>query len=242
MKYDKSAVYRMEQDRYGKQFILQMKQAYHEINILPLLHTSCAGKPSPRILEFGPGLGELTKLLLQKYPNAEYHVIDVDNDILAMLQKTHPGVHIHNIQNINEYEKQDFTPFDVILGLDVWEHLPSKQLEKYTQKSIQLLTNNGIFIAQVPNWGCPFGPNIFANDLTHVNRFNEFSATQLLLNAGAERESLEILPYRFPTGAINFLRTLLRGALLFLYKNLLFILGVQRFKIMTPNLIMVVRT
>jgi len=230
----------MEQKRYGESFILRMKHAYHEVNILPLIQASCRGKVSPRILEFGPGLGVLAELLLKEYPEAEYHAIDVDGSVLTRLKNEHSQVSTYCLQSIDEYEKEEFEAFDVIVGLDVWEHLPSRQLEGYTRRSIQLLAKGGVFVAQVPNWGCPFTPHsIFAGDLTHANRFNELSAVQLLLNSGVEIENVEILPYRFPKGVVGLLRALVRRVILFLYKCLFFILGVQRLRIMTPNLIMV---
>jgi SAM-dependent methyltransferase len=241
MQYDKSAGYRQEQDKYGNEFIFKMKQAYHKANILSLVIRACERHPAPRILELGPGLGELAQLLIEEFPHAVYHAIDIDQQILARVNARY-HVHTEHIETLEDYETWQPESFQAIVGLDVWEHLPSDQLEGYTRKSLALLAEGGIFIAQVPNWGCPLAPNtLYAGDLTHTNHFNEFSAKQLLLNAGASSETIQVLPYRFPMGIIGMLRRICRAALLAHYKLACFILGVPRLEIMTPNLIMVVK-
>lgn len=241
MQYDQSAAYRQEQNKYGNDFIFQMKQAYHQANILGLIRKACAGHPHPRILEFGPGLGELTQLVLQHIPEADYTVLDIDTQILEQLKSQYEVQTLH-IQNLDEFQQwQPDQKFQIIVGLDVWEHLPAGQVEGYTQHALALL-DDGTFIAQVPNWGCPLTPNtIFAGDLTHYNHFNEFSAKQLLINAGANPRNIEIRPYRFPTGWIGSLRSAVRSFWLFGYKLSCYALGVPRLEIMTPNLIMTVK-
>ena len=240
MDYESSAGYRLEQQRYGEKFIRKLKKAYHQRNILPLCQDRCHGQNAPRILEFGPGLGILTGLLLQAFPDAQYHAIDIDPEILKRLDSNHPTINTHCIERYKDYQETDFDPFDIIVAVDVWEHLPPSELVDYTRRSLALLKPGGRFIAQVPNWGCPSCPNtIFAGDLTHTNRFNEVSARQLLILAGAEESCCRMLPYCFPTTFLGYIRTCFRAIFFLLYRLNLFILGLQQLRILTPNLMMV---
>ena len=239
MNYDKGAAY--NQQDIG--FVSELKRNYHSQNILPLLKQNFSKHSELRILEFGPGLGIMAELLHENFSRISYSAVDIDSSILERVKNTYPDTKTRQLSSSSELI--DFlgsNEYDIILALDVWEHLPPNELEIYTRECLGHLTDTGLFIAQVPNLGCPFCANvIFAGDITHCNHFNEISARQLLLNSGALPNDINILPYSFPGGLINMVRGIVRPVLFFLYKVFLFFSGLQVLKICTPNLIMMVK-
>lgn len=237
MDYGKSAPYKQQQEK----FVRELKKAYHKKNILPLLLQKFPQSGEISILEFGPGLGVLDDLLYEYYPRLRYTALDISEDILNCSRARHPETGTAHIRSPKELGKfLADKKFDAVVALDVWEHIPAAHLDAYTRESLQCLNAGGLFIAQVPNWACPFAPNIiFAGDLDHHNHFNEISARQLLIKNGADNQDIKILPYTFPIdGFFNFLRRLIRPACLFLYKATLFLFGLQILQVCTPNLIM----
>ncbi|MFA6715561.1 MAG: class I SAM-dependent methyltransferase [Victivallales bacterium] len=237
MDYEKGAPYNQQQEK----FVRKLKKAYHKKNILPLLLQKFPPSREISILEFGPGLGVLGDLLYEYYPHLDYTILDISPDILNWNRARHANVktaHICSPEELSRFLSDK--KFDAVIALDVWEHIPDANLDAYTGESLKCLNSGGVFIAQVPNWACPFAPNIvFAGDMNHYNRFNEVSARQLLIKNGADNKNIKILPYVFPTNNfLNFFRRLIRPICLIFYKFTLFLLGLQILKVCTPNLIM----
>lgn len=240
MDYERGVAYKQQQ----KKFVRNLKKAYHRKNILPLLLKNFDCEQNIKVLEYGPGLGIMADILYKTYPSINYTAIDVDQNILDRIKHTHLNSEAKKISSSKKL--CDFLAdktFDVIIALDVWEHIPSLELNTYTEESLKHLSDGGVFIAQVPNWGCPLTPNvIFAGDITHCNPFNEISARQLLISNGADTKNIQILAYHFPrNGFLNLVRSIIRPILLIAYKIILALLGLQVLNICTPNLIMLVK-
>jgi len=228
------------QTAFGEDSYKKLKEPYHRANILPLVKKACQNIPNPRILEFGPGKGVMAGIVLSEIPNAEYHAIDIAPVILEHLREKNPKIRTYLCNDYKELSGLELSGMDVVIALDVWEHLPHDELDNYTRYAIDALKPNGIFIAQVPNWGCPFVPNtIFASDLTHNNFFTEISARQLLMRNGVSKDCMTILPYKFPAGIVGRIRSIIRNVVLFHYRLTFVALGVLRVSIMTPNIIMI---
>jgi 2-polyprenyl-3-methyl-5-hydroxy-6-metoxy-1,4-benzoquinol methylase len=240
-KEEYSAFWDQPEDTQGD-YIRNLKRLYHETNILPLLN-NLRENSSLNILEFGPGMGIFANLLHETFPQLTYTAIDIDNSVLERIKSKYPDAKTFCVSSAKELENAlAGKDFDAIVALDVWEHLPPDELSNYTRLCLNNLSEKGIFIAQVPNWGCPFAPNIiFAGDLTHQNRFNELSARQLLLNAGAPSDKIKLLPYKFPKPNIFWsIRSWVRAFVLWMWQILLIIIGLYKVNITTPNLIMLV--
>ncbi len=237
--YLDSSPLQQEQDRYGHEQVFRSKQAYHRRNLLPLLRPVLQ-RPSARVLEFGPGHGELAQIILREFPAVQYWAVDNDAIALQSLNQRFPRITIVCAQDPKTLSRElEGVEFDAVFSADVWEHLPADFVLDYTSCSVRLLREEGIFVAQVPNLGCLFGAQFFASDLTHRTQFNELSAKQLLLQTGAEETA--VLPFRFPKTPLGLLRELLRGALNVAYYLSMFIVGTPRLSILTPNLIMYAR-
>lgn len=241
MDYDKGT-----QWNYGSTeeqvFIYNLKMAYDQKNILPILRAYVNQEKPLRILEFGPGCGTLAAILYQNYPQVDYTALDCDPVVLERIKARFPNAETIIAENHKTFEEKTLSKkYDVIVGIDVWEHLDKKELLQYTTTSYHLLLDHGIFIAQVPNISCPLAINtIFAGDITHQNMFNEISAKQLLIISGFSLNAIEIRAFEFP--AINIfwrIRSILRSCYFFYVKFLMLLLGVSRVNILTPNLIMV---
>jgi SAM-dependent methyltransferase len=240
MNYEKGVAYKQQNEI----FVKKLKKAYHTKNILPILLKNFDSKQKIKILEFGPVLGVMADILHSNYPLINYTAIDIDQTILDRIKNKYNKSITKQIKSSKDLcAFLTDNKFDLIIALDVWEHIPPSELDIYTRKSLDCLSKNGLFIAQVPNWGCPFSPNvIFAGDTTHHNPFNEISAKQLLMRNGVDIENIEILPYHFPlNGLINLFRSIIRFLLLIAYKFILPVLGLQMLKVCTPNLIMLAK-
>jgi len=240
MDYESGAPYNQQEEDFAR----HLKKSYHTKNILPLLLKNFTKEQNIKVLEYGPGLGIMADVLHENYPSISYTAVDIDPNVLNRIKNTHLDAMTRQVNSSKDLcEFLSDKKFDVIIALDVWEHIPSIELDTYTKESLKHLSGEGIFIAQVPNWGCPFTPNAgFAGDITHRTPFNEISARQLLLKNGADINNIKILPYHFPrNGFLNFIRSIIRPLLLILYRLVLALLGLQVLKICTPNLIMLVK-
>lgn len=70
--------------------------------------------------------------------------------------------------------------FDLIVALDVMEHIPTKDLVDFMCAIRNLLKPGGVFLARVPNGGSPWGLINQYGDITHVSvltpgRFQQLS-------------------------------------------------------------------
>ena len=226
MNYEKGGAY----TQLKKDFAENLKRDYHTQNILSLILKNFTTEKEIKVLEYGPGLGIMADLLYESYSSINYTAIDIDQNILHRIKNKHIDAEIKEVNSFKDLcEFLSDKKFDVIIALDVWEHIPATELNAYTEESLKHLSRGGMFIAQVPNWGCPFTSNvIFAGDITHCNPFNEISARQLLLKNGADINNIKILPYHFPqNGFLNFIRSMIRPMLLIMYRAFLFLLGLH---------------
>lgn len=240
MDYETGSGYHQAVKVSGYDSVWKMKYDYCLGNIIPVLKRKFSKDEAVRILEIGPGLGIMAEVLHDYFSILDYSVIDIDTGILDRVKMKFPNTHVECITSINAYKNSQMPPFDVIIAMDVWEHLPPSDLIDYTKCCLGRLKPGGVLILQVPNWGCPFTPGtIFAGDLTHRNMFNEISMNQLLLISGADAKSIKILPYRFH-GRLAFLRSCIQKIILNTIKLFCFGVGCARVSIMTPNLIAVV--
>ena len=66
--------------------------------------------------------------------------------------------------NLDSYNSEYF---DLVIALDVMEHINKKDLEKFLFEVQRVLIKGGKFIARVPNGDSPFGLPLQNGDLTH---------------------------------------------------------------------------
>jgi SAM-dependent methyltransferase len=83
-----------------------------------------------------------------------------------------------------EYLKNCAGQFQLIVALDVLEHLTREEVLMLLGDMCRALGPGGSVILQVPNLASPFGGAIFFGDLTHRTGFTETSIRQVLSLAG----------------------------------------------------------
>lgn len=69
--------------------------------------------------------------------------------------------------------------FDLIVALDVMEHIPTENLIDFMIQVKSLLKQGGSFVARVPNGASPWGLNNQYGDITHVSVLTEGRFRQL---------------------------------------------------------------
>jgi len=97
------------------------------------------------ILELGCGTGNLTQLIILKYPNAKVTAIDISEECINECKSRIPS------QNI-EYLKSDFkelhlpkNKFDLVVSSISIHHIDNKAKEELFRKLFIAQTSNGIF-------------------------------------------------------------------------------------------------
>ncbi len=154
--------------------------------IEPLLPTA-----PKRILEIGSAAGGTLAWLKKKWPDCETVAIEGQHDLLPALQAV---VDHAIIADLEEPLPADLGKFDLILALDVLEHLRSPT--DVLHKLASLLNHSGSIIVSVPNVANfrVLGPLVFKRqfryadagilDRTHMRFFTEESALEMMREAG----------------------------------------------------------
>jgi 2-polyprenyl-3-methyl-5-hydroxy-6-metoxy-1,4-benzoquinol methylase len=191
-----------------------------------------------KILDIGCGYGRyLLSLLKLGYKNC--YGIDISEEQIDYARDV---IRINNIEKADAMfwlENKELS-FDVILAIDVLEHLNSDDLIVLCKKIYGSLKRGGKFIVQVPNGIAPINPIIYG-DLSHVRAFTAESIKQLFLLAGFSSpfEYYEITPHNF--NPIHILKKFLWSFILRPIINLFVIITYRRMSppIYTNNFIAV---
>lgn len=110
--------------------------------------------------------------------------------------------------------------YDVVLLLDVLEHIPQNDQIDFLKALLAALRPKGRLILSVPNANALLSPRWRYGDFTHWSSFTENSLEFVILNAGFARLAIEpdepiacpsFFSLRKPSGRKNFLRWLVRS-------------------------------
>lgn len=135
-----------------------------------------------RILDLGCGHGAFIYFLQQAgYQNI--HGVDVSSEQVALAHKF--GINVVEQQDIGSYltTVQDET-VDVVLLMDVLEHLSRQELFDMLDEVFRILRPGGKCIAHVPNAAGLYGLQVRYGDLTHEMAFTPKSAQQAFSTLG----------------------------------------------------------
>lgn len=115
-----------------------------------------------KILEIGFGNGSLAGWLKTFHPSVNWTGIEVQQTLIEKAQ----NAGFDALSNLDQVPagKQ----FDVIVALDVIEHLSDGEIKEILERSGGLLANNGVLILRSPNAGGPFGLPNQVGDPTHI--------------------------------------------------------------------------
>jgi len=234
-KYNDLAGYRREHGDVENVYALKL--AYHRKNILARIRRHFPEKSGISVLEFGPGLGCMADLVHSTYEDVDYSIVDCTQGVLDEVQLRFPDVSAFFVENAGQLDAID-KQFDVIVAVDVWEHLPPELLVPYTRWCWQHLKPGGQFIMQAPNWGCPLTAATFCSDMTHVNQLNEKSVRQLFRMVGIDDACFCVFN-RLTPGFLGSVRDAILRVYCIYLRALYILFGSVRLKIFTPDLVAV---
>lgn len=119
---------------------------------------------SQNVLEVGCASGSFLKVL-QSLGFSSLKGIDIDKELVLYGQKV-LGVNIE-ANDWFTYLSNTSENYDLIIALDVFEHLTPDEAQQVLKMSYQRLSPNGKLIMRMPNPACPFVLPTFCGDLTH---------------------------------------------------------------------------
>ncbi len=219
-------------DAYGPDIeaASKIKKAYHLSNILPLVRCD----KNAQVLEIGPGYGEMIGIL-RSAGFTEVSSIDISPEVVEHIQRVYGANSCEHAADVEAYLSDKHNKYGCIIMLDVLEHIPRELVVPMLRSIHFALSPGGSVIIQTCNASSPFGENIYFSDFTHQWDFTEFSLRQVLSNAGFKNSI--ILGYKFPTGIVGLIRTILRKVLHLGYFLGAIINGIVRVRVLDPNLV-----
>jgi SAM-dependent methyltransferase len=148
--------------------------------------------PATRILDLGCGHGALLFVLRQMgYRNVTG--VDVSREqVRAAGRMGIDGVELADA--LGYVQKLGAESVDVVVAVDLLEHLPSSQLLDLAQGVHRILRPGGRWVIHVPNAEGLFGPGVRYGDLTHQRAFTPSSIGQLCRAGGFTR--VDVYPDR----------------------------------------------
>lgn len=99
-----------------------------------------------RVIDIGCGVGVLTKLIKDKYPNCEVWGMDISKTVIEDNKKERPDIHYRQGTVDNIYFKNSL--FDVVFSGEVLEHLDDPQL--LISEGYRILKEKGKLIITTP--------------------------------------------------------------------------------------------
>ena len=140
-------------------------------------------KRTARILDIGPGLGEL--LLTERdwgYTNC--FAVDISPSVVQYCKKR--GLNCDKTDNTSAWLREHRESFELITVLDVFEHIPQEMSIDFLKACKDALSKNGILILQVPNIQSAESYLHRYNDITHVFGYSQHTLEQLISIVGFE--------------------------------------------------------
>ena len=164
------------------------------------------------------------------------HGIDISLDQIKMAHELGLNNAIHG--DIFDFLANNYEKFDIILGIDIVEHLQKGELTVLMKEVHATLKTNGIAVFRTPN-ADGIGNTVFsAGDFTHENILNGFSAKQICLSAGFTDVQVVKSFIRVDNPVKEVIRKIFWTVFTFLKRLELFAAGISNKKvILTPNLL-----
>ena len=205
---------------------------HYKKEIVPLLPKN----KEVSILEVGCGYGTLLSALAD---NGYNNIRGID--------KSHEQVSIAEKQGITCVEEGDLLSFlenhdgkfDVIIGVDVIEHLEKDELLEFLSLAHNALNKNGTILLRTPNGDAPFGSTYYFGDFTHRLVLNSFSAEQIMISSGFKNVHIFSSKIIVDGYIKEFGRKAIWACVIFVSKLLLFASGKSTKGVLfTPNIIL----
>jgi 2-polyprenyl-3-methyl-5-hydroxy-6-metoxy-1,4-benzoquinol methylase len=162
-------------DRYDQKSIIK-KLKSDSIQLENEVLKYIPNNKSLKILEIACGHGNLLYLLKQKGFNNVYG-IDISEDQINMAKSL--GIENAEVADLNVYLSNKINEFDVVIGIDIIEHLKKDELINCLKLIKKSLKHDGVTIFRTPN-ADGIGNTLFsAGDFSHEVILNKLSAIQI---------------------------------------------------------------
>lgn len=136
-----------------------------------------------RILEIGPGYGDLLELLAVDRGYTGVQATDLSQEVADFCNTIAPGSTIV-VEDTVAFLEAHAEQFDAIFMFHVLEHIPKPEIPVMLQAIHRALKPGGMLALEVPNMANPFiGLNFRYADFTHEVGFTEMSMTYVLEHA-----------------------------------------------------------
>ncbi|MFM6748325.1 MAG: methyltransferase domain-containing protein [Dolichospermum sp.] len=145
-----------------------------------------------RILEVGCGMG-FAMLALQDLGYS--HIVGIDIDYGQVQSCVQKGLNVTCVEDSTSYLYSHVNEYDLIVVLDVIEHITHANQLEFVRAICQALKPNGQIICTVPNANSTLASRWRYIDWTHHISFTEHSLDFLLYNAGFQ--TIEVFPTEF---------------------------------------------
>jgi cyclopropane fatty-acyl-phospholipid synthase-like methyltransferase len=137
-----------------------------------------------RILEIGPGFGEVLELLTEDLGYTNVKAIDLSKEVVDYCNELVPGS-TELVEDSTSFLRSCTDCFDCIIMFHVLEHIPKPAIQPFLTAIHNTLTRDGRLLLEVPNMSNPIlGLNIRYADFTHELGFTEMSLKFLMQRTG----------------------------------------------------------
>lgn len=161
-----------------KQAIFKFKQ--FEINYKKYFPIS----KDVKVLDIGIGRGEMLSCY-ENWGYKNYLGIDISPSTVRFCKTL--GLNCQLVEDSGKYLQENKNTYSLITLIDVLEHIPRELVVGFLEDIKKSLTDDGVFIIQVPNLQAPDGQLHMYNDITHVVGYIEHSLAQVLITAGFKK-------------------------------------------------------
>jgi SAM-dependent methyltransferase len=136
------------------------------------------------ILDIGCGMGfALSALRDLGYRNIE----GIDTDLGQVDFCIKQGLNVKKVDDSSEFLRDKSNKYDLVILLDVLEHVPTNCQLNLLKSINSALNENGVIMCKVPNANSSLASRWRYNDWTHHCSFTEHSIDFVLFNAGFDR-------------------------------------------------------
>ena len=192
------------------------------------------------VLEIGPGMGECISYL-NSLGVHNIDIVDNDREIINRSKKKFKIRKAILNQNITSIDNT-LGSYNLIVLIQVLEHIATTKHKEVIQTLFKHLKKRGSIIIVVPNANNPLGIVERYADLQHYTAFTEQSLKDLVVYSGIKNFILKIKGFEIPPySPINLIRIVLQKILHLILFLVMVVNGGNFFRIMTPNIMLVVK-
>lgn len=231
------STYLAHMNNFGEDKAFERRAGYIKYNFRNLLSKLTS---KSRILEIGPGKGELLFLLNN---NGITNIDIVDNDAAVLSYcKNNYKINKAIITKTLDISKSLNESYDLIILTQVFEHIPKSSYLNWVRGLYSSLNQGGHIVITVPNGANPLVGTERYGDLQHENIFTIYSFKELMTFSDLKNASYEIKGFEIPPiSLVNIIRIILQKLLHYFFILLMVINGAIYQTLMTPNITLIIK-